>query len=59
MRRLLVVAVMLAGCVQLPPTPQDIQAKKFEGVPDKAVIYIVRDLPDFSDRPATIWLDIP
>lgn len=39
MRRLLVVAVVPAGCVQLPPSPQDIQAKKFESVPDK--VYFV------------------
>ena len=38
--------VLLAGCVQLPPTPQDIQGKKFETVPDKAVIYIVRPRVD-------------
>lgn len=54
--RVLLIAVLLAGCAQLPPTPQDIQAKKFETVPDKAVIYLVRDHPDFSDRAATIWL---
>lgn len=35
-------ALVLAGCVQLPPTPQDIQARKFQSLPDKAVIYIVR-----------------
>lgn len=49
-------ALALAGCQQLPPTPQDLQAKKFEAVPDKAVIYLVRDYPDFSDRQATIRL---
>lgn len=34
--------IVVAGCVQIPPSPQEIQAKKFESVPDKAVIYIVR-----------------
>ena len=48
--------LLLAACVQLPPTPQDLQARKFEAVPDKAVIYLVRDSPDFSDVGATIWL---
>jgi len=41
-RVIFVLAMMLAGCVQIPPTPQDIQAKRFDVVPDKAVIYIVR-----------------
>ena len=35
-----------AGCVQLPQTASDIQGKKFESVPDKAVIYIVRPRVD-------------
>jgi len=39
-------ALVLAGCVQLPPTPEDIQAKKFEIPPDKAVIYVVRAAMD-------------
>lgn len=34
--------LLIAGCVQLPPSPQDTQAKKFEPVAGKAVIYIVR-----------------
>lgn len=42
MWRIVVSALLLAGCVQLPPTPQDIQAKRFEAVPDRSVIYIVR-----------------
>ena len=48
--RLLLIGLMLAlaGCQQLPRTPEDIQARKFESVPDKAVIYLVRDNPDFS-----------
>lgn len=57
MWRGLLIAIVLAGCVQLPPSPQDLQAKRFETVPGKAVIYLVRDIPDFSDRPATITLD--
>ena len=56
MFRAWVIALLLAGCVQLPPTPQDLQAKKFEAVPDKAVVYLVRDYPDFSDAAATIYL---
>ncbi len=56
MWRGLLLAIVLAGCAQLPPTPQDIQAKKFEPVPDRAVIYLVRDYPDFNDQAATVWL---
>lgn len=48
--------LLVAGCVQLPPTPQDIQAKKFESVADKAVIYIVR-APMDSRESGTISLD--
>ena len=55
-RALLLVSILLAGCVQLPPTPQDLQAKKFEALPGKAVIYVVRDHPDFIDAGATINL---
>lgn len=44
MWRALVVASLLAGCAaDIRPGAEDIQAKRFEPVPDKAVIYIVRD----------------
>jgi hypothetical protein len=49
-------AMLLAGCQQLPLTPQDIQARKFEATPGMAVIYLVRDYPDFSERQATVYL---
>ncbi len=52
------IALLLAGCVQLPPTPQDIQAKKFESVPDKAVIYIVRAPMDSHEVGALLLDDI-
>jgi hypothetical protein len=55
-RVLFPVLFLLAGCAQLPPTPADIQAKKFEAIPGKAVIYLVRDYPDFNDAAATVWL---
>ena len=45
-RMIFVVATLLAGCVQIPPTPQDIQAKRFDAVPGMAVIYIVRPATD-------------
>jgi hypothetical protein len=42
MWRVLLMALLLAGCAQLPPTQADIQAKRFESVADKSVIYVVR-----------------
>jgi len=51
---LIALTLALAGCQQLPPTPEDLQAKKFEAVPDKAVIYVVRDSQDFSNVQAQI-----
>jgi hypothetical protein len=47
----------LAGCAPLPPSPADIQAKRFEHVPGKAVIYLVRDDPDISREVSTVMLD--
>ena len=55
-RRALFAGLLLAGCVQLPPTPQDLQAKQFEALPDKAVIYVVRDYPELIDAGATLKL---
>jgi hypothetical protein len=52
-----IAAIALAACAQLPPSPEELRAKRFESAPGKAVIYLVRDAPDFSDRPATIVLD--
>jgi hypothetical protein len=49
--------VLLAGCVAQPPSPQDLQAKRFETIPDKAVVYLYRDRPDFVDNPAGLVLD--
>ena len=54
MWRGILVALMLAGCVQVPPTPNEIRALKFESVPDKAVIYIARPYPDLNNGPAPI-----
>jgi len=46
----------LTACVQLPPSPADIEAKRFQPVPDKAVIYIVRRPVD-SDEAGPLMLD--
>jgi hypothetical protein len=50
-------ALAFAGCVQLPPTPADIEAKRFELAPGKSVIYLVRDDPDFTDIGSSVMLD--
>ena len=59
MPRFLFAAVfaLLAGCVQIPHSPEEIQAKKFENVPDKAVIYIVRAYPGGFDGHGALTLD--
>ena len=54
--RALLLSILLAGCAPLPLTPQDLQARQFLALPDKAVIYLVRDYPDFHHLPATVWL---
>ena len=56
-RFVLLVLLALAGCAPLPPTPEDLAAKRFEAVPGKAVIYVVRDYPDVSREVATVMLD--
>lgn len=56
MRRVLLILLLLAGCQQLPLTPADIEARKFETVPGKAVIYLVRDTADFSDAETPVLL---
>jgi hypothetical protein len=57
MLRILMLVLVLAGCAPLPPSPQDLEAKRFEQVPGKAVIYVVRDYPDVSREAATLMLD--
>jgi hypothetical protein len=57
-RALLLVVLALAGCIApLPPSPQEIEAKRFEAVAGKAVIYLVRADPDISRDPGTVALD--
>ena len=55
-KALVILALLVSGCVQLPPNPADIQAKKFEAVADKSVIYIVRPPVD-SDHPGVVTID--
>jgi hypothetical protein len=58
MWRILLTVLLLAGCadLQLPPSPADIQAKKFEALPDKSVIYVVRSSMD-SNESSELSLD--
>src|SRR5262245_8236295 len=54
---LLSLALLLTACVQMPPpTPEDVQAKRFEPVKDKAVIYVVRPPLD-SDHPGVLLIN--
>lgn len=52
-----VLLLAITACAQLPPTPEDLQAKRMELAPGKAVIYLVRTKPDLSTMPAGVQLD--
>jgi hypothetical protein len=41
-RFLLLAMLLITGCAQLPPPPEDAVAKRFENMPDRAVIYLAR-----------------
>lgn len=57
MWRIALVALLLTGCVTRPVTPEEIEAKQFRAVPDKAVIYLVREPMDFSREAAAVSFD--
>lgn len=50
-------ALALTACVTREPSPQEIRSKRFETLPDKAVVYLYRDRIDFMDNPASFTLD--
>lgn len=54
---LIPIFLVIAGCVQIPPSAEEIQAKRFESVPGKAVIYIVRGYPDLYSGHGSLALD--
>ena len=53
----LLLAFSLVACAPLPPSPADLQAKRFEPLPDKGVIYLFRNHPDFSDEGTALTVD--
>ena len=58
MVRALLLVLLLAGCITpLPPSPQEIEAKRFEPVAGKAVIYLFRPYPDLAPDAGTLMLD--
>ena len=58
MFRAFILLLALAGCIApLPPSPQEIEAKRFEPVAGKAVIYLVRPYPDIAPDAGTVMLD--
>ena len=56
MWRMLLPALLAAGCAQLPPPPGDAEAKRFESIPGQSVIYVARQRVD-SDVGRTLSLD--
>ena len=48
--------LLLGGCAGLAPQSQDAEAKRFEPLPGKAVIYLVRGESLYSDRAVPVWL---
>jgi hypothetical protein len=52
------ILLLFGGCVTPPPpTAAEIQAKRFEPVPGKAVVYLYRDQVNFPTVAAPIALD--
>lgn len=48
---------IISGCATREPGPQELQSKRFETKPDKAVVYLYRDRLDFSRAPVSLMLD--
>lgn len=51
----ILLAAAITACAQLPAPP--VNSQMFESVPGKAVVFLVRTLPDIGELPATLWLD--
>lgn len=57
MWRILFPVLLLAGCSSMSPAMRDMSAKQFYSVPEKSVIYVVRETPDLDPRPTVITLN--
>jgi hypothetical protein len=57
MRRILLIALLLAGCAQLPAGPEYLRDTTFETLPDRSVIYVVRTPLDSRESSALILDD--
>ena len=51
----LAIALAVAACAQIPPTPREVADKKMEPVAGKAVVYVVQD--PFGSYDAGLTLD--
>lgn len=54
-----VLIAALAACagIQRTPTPEDVAAKRFDTLPDQAVVYLFRPRQDFVRDGASVMLD--
>jgi len=57
MWRMLLIALLLAGCVTQPPHPDEAEAKQFRPVAGKAVIYVYREYQDFGRQATPVHFD--
>jgi len=53
----LLLALVLTGCATRVPTPQEIDARRFEPVAGKAVVYLFRSYTDLDSSAPVVMLD--
>ncbi len=49
--------LVFSACATREPSPEELRSKRFEAIPDKAVVYLYRDQLDFVNNPASLVLD--